>query len=325
MLNNNSNNYIMTKKKILIIAGPTAVGKTFYSIELAKRFNGEIVSCDSMQLYKYMDIGSAKPTEEEQAQVPHHLIDFFDPLEDFSVAKYQKLALDAINDIIERGKLPIISGGTGLYLNSILYDMDFADAPKDSSYRTFLEEIVSNRGSEALYEMLAEKDPEAAESIHPNNTKRLIRALERLREGETVIHKLTDMEGRKDAERKNLEPVSICLTRDREELYERINQRVDSLIERGLIEEVTKLMSMGLTSVDISMKGIGYKEVIQYLEDIVSKEEAIDIIKRNSRHYAKRQLTWFRRYDKMKWINLSEYLNEESALEDISKWLTQNL
>ncbi|MCQ2545990.1 MAG: tRNA (adenosine(37)-N6)-dimethylallyltransferase MiaA [Clostridia bacterium] len=307
----------MTKPRILVIAGPTAVGKTEYAIKAAQEFDGEIVSCDSMQLYKYMDIGSAKPTEEERNQAVHHLVDFVDPRDEFSVARYQELALEAIDDIISRGKLPVISGGTGLYLNSILYDMDFGESPKNEEFRSELERIAEDRGCLVLHEMLAERDPDAAEAIHPNNTKKIIRALERLQDGEEFIRPfsgISDENCRYDA-------VLVCLTRDRNELYERINERVDKLVDSGLFDEVNGLMDMGLTADDISMKGIGYKEIIDFLNGQGTIEETVDLIKKNTRHYAKRQLTWFRRYDKMNWINLSEYLNDRDVMEEIARWV----
>lgn len=311
----------MKKPSILVVAGPTAVGKTAFAIELARKFDGEIVSCDSMQLYKYMDIGSAKPSAEERKMAVHHLVDFLDPRDDFSVAEYQKLALETIKDIISRGKLPIIAGGTGLYLNSILYEMNFADAPRDEVYRLELTGIAESDNPQLLHEMLAEQDPEASELIHPNNYKKIIRALERLKEGEDHIHQFSDIV----AENGDFEPVLLGLTRNRDELYERINARVDTLFEAGLADEVKKLMDMGLTTNDISMKGIGYKEVIDYLNGLISFDESVELIKKNTRHYAKRQLTWLRRYDKMKWINLSEYLNDNEALEDITGWVSRKL
>ena len=311
----------MNTNRILVIAGPTAVGKTEYAIEAAKAFNGEIVSCDSMQLYKYMDIGSAKPTQEERSQAVHHLIDFLDPREDFSVARYQEMARNAIDDILSRGKLPVISGGTGLYLNSILYDMDFAGASGDDELRESLKAKAADEGPESLHAMLAQLDPAAAERIHPNNTKKIIRAIERLKAGEGEVRPFNG----NIAENPDYDPLLVCLTRDREELYDRINRRVDLLIESGLIDEVKSLTEMGLNAEDISMKGIGYKEIIEYLDGEVSLEEAIDNIKKNTRHYAKRQLTWLRRYDKMNTVNLSEYLNDEEAKGEFIRWLEKKL
>ena len=311
----------MDKQRILVITGPTAVGKTEYAIHAATRFDGEIVSCDSMQLYKYMNIGSAKPTAEERKRAVHHLVDYIDPRDDFSVVKYQTLARQTIHDIASRGKLPIISGGTGLYLNSILYEMDFGNAPKDTGLRKKLEKKAADEGAKSLHDMLRDIDPEAASYIHPNNKKKLIRALERLSEGEGKLRTFDEVSTPYDA----YDPLMLCLTRDRSELYERINKRVDKLIEAGLIDEVANLMDMGLISDNISMKGIGYKEIIEYLQGNISADDAITKIKKNTRHYAKRQLTWFRRYDKMSWMNLSEYLDDEQAKDEMEKWLAKNL
>lgn len=305
---------------IIALAGPTAVGKTKFAIMLAQEFDGEVVSCDSMQLYKYMDIGSAKPTEEEMAMAKHHLVDLIDPRDEFSVAQYQKLAKKAINDVFSRGKTPIISGGTGLYLNSLLYDMDFSSTPEDHSYRDELMAKAEKEGREALHEMLTRQDPEAAKSIHPNNTVKIIRALERLKEGEGKIKQFKDI----SSETKDYDVVLLGLTRDRAELYDRINRRVDLLIDAGLVEEVRTLKEMGLTQENISMKGIGYKEIMDFLDDRYSLEEAVEIIQKNTRHYAKKQLTWFRRYDKMKWCNISDFDSDEAAFEDLKKWLQRN-
>lgn len=302
---------------IIAVAGPTAVGKTKFAILLAQEFDGEVVSCDSMQLYKFMDIGSAKPTPEEMMLAKHHLVDLIDPRDEFSVAQYQKLAKAAIKDILDRGKTPIISGGTGLYLNSLLYDMDFSSAPGDNSYRDELTEIAEKYGREALHKMLEEQDPTAAAAIHPNNTKKIIRALERLKEGEGQIRQFSDI----TAETKDYETVLIGLTRERAELYDRINKRVDILMDEGLLEEVKGLADMGLTKENISMKGIGYKELMDYLDGISTLDAAIDTIKKNTRHYAKKQLTWFRRYDKIKWFNISNFDSDNNAFEEIKKWL----
>lgn len=308
-------------RKIVVIAGPTAVGKTSFAIRVSELFNGEIVSCDSMQLYRFMDIGSAKPTPDEQQRARHHLIDMIDPRDEFSVAQYQKLAKDAINDILSRGKLPVISGGTGLYLNSLLYNMDFSPLSGDRKYRQKLEEDVETKGSAYLHEMLKMQDPDAAEQIHPNNTKKIIRALERLKDGEGHIRRFADVTN----ETKDYAPLLIGLTRDRALLYDRINRRVDQLVQQGLVDEVRMLMDMGLTKDDISMKGIGYKEIMEYLEGGIPFEEAVDNVKKNTRHYAKKQLTWFRRYDKMKWYNISDDADEERALQNIERWLAKKI
>ncbi|MFQ8847402.1 MAG: tRNA (adenosine(37)-N6)-dimethylallyltransferase MiaA [Clostridia bacterium] len=306
---------------IIALAGPTAVGKTKFAIKLADEFDGEIVSCDSMQLYKYMDIGSAKPTPEEMEQARHHLVDMIDPREEFSVAEYQRLAKQAISDIFSRGKLPVISGGTGLYLNSLLYDMDFSAAPQDQAYRQELAEIAEKQGDDVLHSMLAEQDPQAAAAIHPNNRKKVIRALERLREGEGRVRPFSGIKN----ETKDYDVLLIGLTRERAELYDRINRRVDILVEQGLFDEVEKLRDMGLTAENISMKGIGYKEILDCFSGKYSRDEAIDTIKKNTRHYAKKQLTWFRRYDKMNWYNISEFDNDDNAAGVIAAWVRKNL
>ena len=307
-------------KDIIVVAGPTAVGKTQYAIELAKALDGEIVSCDSMQLYKYMDIGSAKPTAEELAQAKHYLVDDIDPRRPFSVAEYQKMASAAIREIHEKGKPAIISGGTGLYLNSLLYEMDFGADVADDGYRKELEDFAAEQGAEALHARLAEKDPAAAERIHPNNIKKVIRALEAVEKGGKAIRPFTEVQKENPLYR----PFLIGLTRDRQELYDRINMRVDILMQQGLLEEVTGLFEMGLTEDNISMKGIGYKEIIQHLKGEYTLEEAVDKNKQNTRHYAKRQLTWFRRYEKMNWFDLSTYDSTESALEDMLEWLRKS-
>ncbi|MDD6154772.1 MAG: tRNA (adenosine(37)-N6)-dimethylallyltransferase MiaA [Eubacteriales bacterium] len=299
------------------MVGPTAVGKTVYAIEISKRLGCEIVSCDSMQIYKGMDIGSAKPTAEELAQVPHHLVDFADPREDFSVASYQKFAREAIDDIFSRGLTPLVTGGTGLYLYSIIFDMDFSAPPvHDPRYRNKLYEIAENEGPEALHKLLVEKDPAAASRIHPNNVKRVVRALEAAENGEGMEDFATQLRPWK-----GYEADTICLTRDRSELYERIDRRAAKLFDMGLIDEVKKLMASGLTADDISMKGIGYKEVIAYLNGEYDLDEAVRLVQRNSRRYAKRQLTWFRRTPGIKWYNISEYQSDEDCLEDIITWL----
>ena len=307
------------KKQIIIIAGPTAVGKTEYAIETAKAINGEIVSADSMQLYKYMDIGSAKPTAEELSQVKHYLVDEIDPREKFSVAQYQKLAKAAIREIFDKGRVPVISGGTGLYINSLMYEMDFAAPPSDEAFRKELEDTALKKGRDYLHSKLAELDPDAAARIHPNNVKKVIRAIEAAQIG----NKIKDFNNAQ-IPAADYDVLLAGLTRDRAELYERINRRVDILIERGLADEVSSLMQMGLGYDDISMKGIGYKEIIGSLEGKYTIEEAIELIKKNTRHYAKRQLTWLRRYDNIKWFNLSSYEDKTMAMGDILKWLRTN-
>ena len=307
--------------KIVALAGPTAVGKTEFAIKLAEELDGEIISCDSMQLYKYMDIGSAKPTPEEMRRARHHLVDIIDPREDFSVAQYQKLAKDAISDILSRGRLPIISGGTGLYLNSLLYDMDFSSSPGDFTYRRELEALAEEKGSGYLHSMLAEQDERAASLIHPNNTKKIIRALERLKKGEESVRQFSDIR----TETSDYDVILLGLTRNRDQLYDRINKRVDVLVEQGLFQEVQKLAALGLTADNISMKGIGYKEIFAYLDGRYTMEDAIDKIKKNTRHYAKKQLTWFRRYGKMEWCNISDFDSDEDAAEEVISWVRKSI
>lgn len=307
-------------REIIIIAGPTAVGKTKYAIEIAKGLNGEIISSDSMQLYKFMNIGSAKPTAEEQAQVKHYLVDEIDPREPFSVAEYQKRAKSAIEQIFLQDKAPIISGGTGLYVNSLIYDMDFSAPPVGHVYREKLEKLALEYGNEYVHKLLEEKDGEAAARIHPNNVKKVIRALEVADHSEEGIKSFEQS----FIKTKDYSYKIIGLCRNREELYERINLRVDMLLDMGLVDEIKSLLNMGLTADNISMKGIGYKEIIGYLNGEYDLEHAIYLVKRNTRHYAKRQMTWFRRYDDIKWFNISEYKSDDEALKEIITWLKEN-
>lgn len=307
-------------KTIIVVAGPTASGKTKFAIEIAGEFGGEIVSCDSMQLYKHMNIGSAKPTPEEMAAAPHFLVDEIEPSEAFSVARYQQMAKTAISDIFSRGKTPIIEGGTGLYLNSILYDMDFSCAPQDLKLRDSLEKEGQTYGGEYLHNKLAALDKEAADRIHPNNIKKIIRAIEGALSGNKIVD-FSDCTKKTEDYR----AVLIGITRNRRELYERINERVDIMVDAGLFDEVSHLLSMGLTEDDISMKGIGYKEIIGFFKGLYSKDEAVDLIKKNTRHLAKRQITWFKRYEDLKWFNISDYTNDEEAIGDMIKWLKKEL
>ena len=293
---------------VYVITGPTASGKTKVAIELAKKLGGEIVSCDSMQIYKKMDIGSAKPTEDELNEVKHHLIGVIEPTENFTVAKYQSMALDAIDDIVSRGKIPIVAGGTGLYLNALLFDMDFAARPDNSKRRNELEAMTG----ETLYEYLKEIDMEATNRIHKNNTKKVIRAIEAAELGNKV-KPLNDCKDRCGLYNFKL----YALNWDREKLYERINTRVDKLIELGLVEEVRNLFKEGLNCENISMKGIGYKEIIEHIEGGLTLEEAVYLIKRNTRRFAKRQITWFKRYEDMTWIDVDESMSANDIVEKI--------
>lgn len=288
------------KNTLIIIVGPTAVGKTDISIEIAKILKGEIISADSMQIYKYLDIGSAKPTKEEMKDIPHYLIDEIDPRTKFSVSNYKEMAKKYIEDIIERKKVPIVAGGTGLYINSLIYKMDFSNTSSDPKLRKSLEKDLKEYGNSYLYNKLKEVDQEAASRIHPNNAKRVIRALEIYY---NTGNKVKDFSS--DIEKNNeYNYILIGLNRNRKELYERINKRVDIMFDNGLINEVKELVNLGLDENDTSMKGIGYKEVIGYLKGEYDLETTKELIKRNTRRYAKRQLTWFRRYDNLRWFTI---------------------
>ena len=290
----------MNKPKILCVVGPTASGKTDYAVELALKCGGEVVSCDSMQIYKHMDIGTAKPTADEMKGVKHHMIDIIEPNESFSVARFSEMARECIDDILLRGKMPVLCGGTGLYFDSTINNINFIQMDTDEEYRKYLESAAKEFGNEYVYKILKRVDEESAESIHPNNLKRVIRALE--------IYKTT---GKKKSEldKEQLseplyEPEITGLMRDREVLYDRINKRVDIMMEKGLVEEVSELIIMGIDTEATSMQAIGYKEIIEYLDGKTSLSDAVDKIKRESRRYAKRQLTWFKRNEKIHWINI---------------------
>ena len=303
------------RKRLLIIAGPTAVGKTDTGIILANRLKGEIISADSMQIYKNMDIGTAKPSPEERKGIVHHLIDIIRPDEDFSVAEFQRLAKNIIDNLISNKKLPIIVGGTGLYINSLIYDMDFTQSVSNRKLRETLQKEAENMGNKYIHNKLKKIDRDLADRIHPNNIRRVIRAIE-------VYYETGDKIGdfSKDiALNDEYEFFLVGLMRDREELYDRINTRVDIMMEQGLVEEMRNLLNSGYPKDLISFKGLGYKEVIGYLEGKYDLNEAIRILKRNTRRYAKRQLTWFRRYNDINWYNVSDYLTSKNLAEHIIK------
>ncbi|HHW38960.1 MAG TPA: tRNA (adenosine(37)-N6)-dimethylallyltransferase MiaA [Bacillales bacterium] len=298
------------KKKVIAIIGPTAVGKTKTSIELAKALDGEIISGDSMQIYRGMDIGTAKVTEEEKQGIPHYLIDIKDPVEEFSVAEFQGLAATLIAEISSRGNTPIIVGGTGLYIQSILYNYNFSVAESNPEYRLFLEKRIEIEGIDGVYNELRMIDPKSCDRIHPNNVRRVIRALE-------VYHKtgLTMTEYLQEQESEPLYDHQIIgLTMERSLLYERINKRVDRMVNHGLIEEVRALYEAGIKDCQ-SIQAIGYKELYDYFNGKVSKKEAIELLKRNSRRYAKRQLTWFRNKMDVEWFDMSEAVLDATIFE----------
>lgn len=298
----------MKKKPLIVLTGPTAVGKTSLSIELAKQINGAIISADSMQVYRHMDIGSAKITKEEMQGVPHYLIDVLEPQEEFSVHTFKEMALDALEDIYRRGMIPIVTGGTGFYIQALLYDIQFTDTVDTDGYRAWLEEQGELRGAEWLHEELKKVDAKAAEQIHMNNMKRTIRALEYFHQTGQPISK------HNAEERQRTSPytyVYFVLNRDRAELYRRIDLRVDLMLEAGLVDEVKTLKDMGYTRDMVAMQGLGYKEILDYLAGEITLDEAVYRIKRDTRHFAKRQLTWFRRERDVTWVELDGRKQEE--------------
>lgn len=301
----------MTKKPMIILSGPTAVGKTALSIELAKRVSGAIISADSMQVYKHMDIGSAKIMPEEMCGIKHYLIDALEPSEEFNIVVFQKMAKEALAEIYANGQIPIVAGGTGFYIQALLYDIDFENQDTNEVYRAELEEIAKTQGNEVLHNRLREVDPVSAEKIHANNVKRVIRALE--------FYKLTGkpISEHNEAEQQKESPYNFAyfvLTDDRENLYKRIDLRVDIMLKNGLLDEVKKLKDMGYHREMVSMQGLGYKEILDYLDGKLTLEEAIYILKRETRHFAKRQLTWFRREKEVIWMDKSKFNYDETAV-----------
>lgn len=302
------------KAPLIVIAGPTAVGKSDLAIALARAIDGEIVSCDSMQVYRGMDIGSAKVSKEEQALAVHHLIDVLDPKEPCDVHRFKEMAKACVLDIQSRGKTPILCGGTGFYSQSIVYDIDFTEQSEDTSYRKALEEYGRIYGAEKLHERLKEIDPVSYETIHPNNQKRVIRALEFYHKSGKPISSHNQEEHQKASP---YDTKFFVLTDDRGLLYDRINKRVDLMMEEGLLDEVKSLLDYGCQANMTSMQGIGYKQLIPYLSGEISLEQAIYDIKIESRHYAKRQLTWFRRERDAIWLDRQEYPKTEDLLKRI--------
>ncbi len=311
----------MNRKPLIILTGPTSVGKTELSISLAKAVNGEIISADSMQVYRKMDIGTAKITREEMSGVAHHLIDVLDPSEDFNVFLFQELAKKAIEQIYSNGHIPILTGGTGFYIQSVLYDIDFSTDDGDDSYRKELEALAAEKGAEYLHNMLKETDPESAQEIHCNNVKRVIRALEYHHQtGEKIS-------AHNKEQRKKESPYNFAyfvLNDEREQIYDRINRRVDIMLENGLVDEVKALVNEGYTRELVSMQGLGYKEIIDYLNNEISLDEAVYRIKRDTRHFAKRQLTWFGREREVIFVNKNEFKQDKKAILDYMLECLQN-
>lgn len=299
------------KPGLVILTGPTAVGKSELSIELAGRIGGEIISADSMQVYRRMDIGSAKIGPEQTGGIPHHLIDVLEPTEEFNVVAFQRLAKEAMAGIYARGHIPVVVGGTGFYIQALLYDIDFTENDEDTALRARLEETAATRGSEALYERLRQIDPESCESIHAHNVKRVIRAIEFYEKTGTKISE----HNRQQRERTS--PYNFAyfvLNDDRQRLYERIEERVDQMLKQGLLEEVSALAAAGCTRDMVSMQGLGYKEILDYLDGRCTLEEAVYTLKRDTRHFAKRQLTWFRRERDVLWIEKPAYGYDNSRI-----------
>lgn len=298
-------NHTPDKPRLLVIVGPTAVGKTRYSLEIAKAWNAEIISGDSMQVYRGMDIGTAKLPEPEREGVPHHLIDICDPAHPFSVAEFQERCRTLIRDITARGKLPFIVGGTGLYVESVCYEYAFSDAGSDEAFREEQFRYAEENGNEALHAKLREVDPASADRLHPNDVRRVVRALE--------VHRTSGVAMSEQlAAQKKVSPYELCLvglTMDRAKLYERVERRIDLMLEEGLLEEVRGLLESGIPRNAIALQGLGYKELVPYLEGERSLEEAVYLLKRDTRHFAKRQLSWFRHMRDIAWVDVTDEQN----------------
>lgn len=299
------------KKPLLILTGPTAVGKTKLSIQLAKAIGGEIISADSCQVYKHMDIGSAKITAAEMEGIPHHLIDVLNPTEDFNVVIFQHMVKACLEEIYAKGKIPILAGGTGFYIQAVLYNIDFTENEDNSTFRQELEELAEQYGNAYLHDKLRKIDPKSSEIIHANNRKRVIRALEFFHLTGKPISEHNEAEGQKESA---YDSRYFVLTDEREKLYSRINERVDKMIEDGLVEEVQSLVKLGCHKDLVSMQALGYKEILAYLEGRCTLEEAVYLIKRDTRHFAKRQLTWFRREKDVIWVPKNEFAYEDDKI-----------
>jgi len=301
-----------TKKPLIILTGPTAVGKTKLSIELAKAVNGQMISADSMQVYRHMDIGTAKIRSEEMQGIPHYLIDVLDPWESFDVVRFQTMAKEALEKIYTAGAIPIVVGGTGFYIQALLYDIDFDENDSETGYRSELQSFADRHGVEALHDRLRQVDEKSADMIHPNNIKRVIRALEFYHQTGTRISEHNETQRQKESPYRF---VYFVLDDERERIYRRIDQRIDQMLDQGLVAEVKQLQDMGCTRDMVSMQGLGYKEILAYLDGECTLEEAVYILKRDTRHFAKRQLTWFRREQEVRWIERQEYPDEAAMLQ----------
>ncbi len=301
------------KQPLIVLTGPTAVGKTSLSISLAKAVNGEIISADSMQVYKKMDIGSAKIRSEEMQGIPHYLVDVLEPEEEFHIVKFQQMAKKAMEDIYSRGKIPILVGGTGFYIQAVTKDIDFTEAQQENDYRKELEALAEEKGGEHLHEMLRKVDPVSADAIHAHNVKRVIRALEFYNQNGSPIS------AHNEEQKQHESPYNLAyfvLNMPRELLYERIDLRVDQMMKEGLLEEVSRLKEEGCHRGMVSMQGLGYKEILAYLDGEYPLEEAVRVLKRDTRHFAKRQLTWFRREQEVTWVNKDQFSYQEDQILD---------
>lgn len=301
------------KQPLIVLTGPTAVGKTSLSISLAKAVNGEIISADSMQVYKKMDIGSAKIRSEEMQGIPHYLVDVLEPEEEFHIVKFQQMAKKAMEDIYSRGKIPILVGGTGFYIQAVTKDIDFTEAQQENDYRKELEALAEEKGGEHLHEMLRKVDPVSADAIHAHNVKRVIRALEFYNQNGSPIS------AHNEEQKQHESPYNLAyfvLNMPRELLYERIDLRVDQMMKEGLLEEVSRLKEEGCHRGMVSMQGFGYKEILAYLDGEYPLEEAVRVLKRDTRHFAKRQLTWFRREQELTWVNKDQFSYQEDQILD---------
>ncbi|MCH5272162.1 MAG: tRNA (adenosine(37)-N6)-dimethylallyltransferase MiaA [Lachnospiraceae bacterium] len=296
---------------LLILTGPTAVGKTNLSVRLAQAVNGEIISADSMQVYRRMDIGTAKIKKEEMCGVPHHLIDICEPQENYNVVRFAMEAKRLIKEIADRGHIPILVGGTGFYIQAVLYDIDFTKTEEDTAYRKELAEYADKYGAQALHALLAKADPASAAAIHANNVKRVIRALEFYKQTGGLISVHNEEQHQKESAYNS---AYFVLTQERAVLYRRIEQRIDQMLEEGLVEEVRALIEEGCTADMVSMQGLGYKEILSYLNGECSLQEAVSVLKRDTRHFAKRQITWFRRERDVLWFDRGDYANEQEIL-----------
>ena len=301
------------KQPLIVLTGPTAVGKTSLSISLAKAVKGEIISADSMQVYKKMDIGSAKIRPEEMQGIPHYLVDVLEPEEEFHIVKFQQMAKKAMEDIYSRGKIPILVGGTGFYIQAVTKDIDFTEAQQENDYRKELEALAEEKGGEHLHEMLRKVDPVSADAIHAHNVKRVIRALEFYHQNGSPIS------AHNEEQKQHESPYNLAyfvLNMPRELLYERIDLRVDQMMKEGLLEEVSRLKEEGCHRGMVSMQGLGYKEILAYLDGEYPLEEAVRVLKRDTRHFAKRQLTWFRREQELTWVNKDQFSYQEDQILD---------